>query len=141
MKTLRVVINFCSLVCLAGMAAARLAAADGQVVQVNPSGDEYRVFCAACHGAEGRGDGPVAKSLRRRPADLTQLARRNNGTFPSDMVFQIIEGKRPISGHGGPEMPAWGAVFSQSRESQDPEGVKARIESLVKYLQKIQDVR
>jgi len=30
----------------------------------------YRIYCAACHGAEGRGDGTVAAHFRRMP-DLT----------------------------------------------------------------------
>lgn len=47
----------------------------------------------------------------------------------------------PVSGHGGPDMPVWGDVFAQSRESQGAEGVKARIESLVKYLESIQEKR
>jgi putative copper resistance protein D len=31
----------------------------------------FAVNCAACHGAEGRGDGPLAKGLAVKPADLT----------------------------------------------------------------------
>ncbi|MDP8922099.1 MAG: CopD family protein [Chloroflexota bacterium] len=30
----------------------------------------YEQHCAACHGATGRGDGPLAQSLRPRPADF-----------------------------------------------------------------------
>lgn len=33
--------------------------------------DLYRQWCAACHGAEGRGDGIVAAGLFRKPEDLT----------------------------------------------------------------------
>ena len=36
---------------------------------------EYRSSCAACHGDTGKGDGPVAKSLNRPPADLTALSK------------------------------------------------------------------
>ena len=32
----------------------------------------YAANCAVCHGAEGRGDGPLAKSLPIPPADLTE---------------------------------------------------------------------
>ena len=130
-------------VCAAGLIAAGFAAraSGGQVVHVNASDAEYKVFCASCHGAGGKGDGPAAKSLRNKPADLTQLAKHDNGTFPTDRVFKIIEGRTPVAGHGGPDMPAWGAVFAQSRESQTPDEVKARIEALVKYLQGIQDTR
>jgi putative copper export protein/mono/diheme cytochrome c family protein len=31
----------------------------------------YAANCVTCHGPEGRGDGPAAKSLPERPADLT----------------------------------------------------------------------
>lgn len=33
-------------------------------------------YCAACHGKEGRGDGPLASSLSRKPPDLTTLVSR-----------------------------------------------------------------
>jgi putative copper resistance protein D len=32
----------------------------------------YSANCMMCHGADGRGDGPLAKSLPIRPADLTE---------------------------------------------------------------------
>jgi len=32
----------------------------------------YSANCMACHGVDGRGDGPLAKSLPIRPADLTE---------------------------------------------------------------------
>ena len=31
----------------------------------------YQTHCAGCHGAKGRGDGPLAAGMRIRPADLT----------------------------------------------------------------------
>ena len=42
--------------------------------------DSFDRYCASCHGADGRGGGPVASALRTRPTDLTTLARRNGGT-------------------------------------------------------------
>jgi len=35
----------------------------------------YTTHCAVCHGAEGRGDGPVARGLTPPPANLTDPAR------------------------------------------------------------------
>jgi mono/diheme cytochrome c family protein len=32
----------------------------------------YQAQCAACHGAQGRGDGPAAATLNPPPLDLTQ---------------------------------------------------------------------
>ena len=34
----------------------------------------YVTYCAACHGVDGKGNGPVASSLKTAPTDLTQLA-------------------------------------------------------------------
>jgi mono/diheme cytochrome c family protein len=37
-------------------------------------GQRYFVrYCSACHGVEGRGDGPAAPALRPPPADLTGM--------------------------------------------------------------------
>ena len=55
------------------------------------------------------------------------------------MVFKTIDGKALVSGHGGPDMPTWGDVFIKSSESATPDAVKIRIDSLVKYLETLQD--
>lgn len=61
------------------------------VEQVNAR-ELYLANCAACHGAEGRGDGPLAAGLDPRPADLTQIARRNDGVFDYETVMTVIDG-------------------------------------------------
>ena len=76
--------------------------------------------------------------MRRKPANLTEIAKRNGGVFPSEMVFKVIDGRQPIRGHGGPDMPAWGDAFSRSREAGDDERVKSVIKALVDYLEGIQ---
>ena len=50
----------------------------------------FRTYCASCHGALGRGDGPLADQLRYRPADLTAIARRNGGEFPTELVVIAV---------------------------------------------------
>jgi cytochrome c len=50
----------------------------------------FRNSCAACHGTEGRGDGPVSKTLKRNVPDLTRLAQRNDGAFPAIHVRTAI---------------------------------------------------
>ena len=127
-------------VCLVGLAGAALVAG-GQTTQSFSGRDEFHVFCASCHGDSAKGDGPVASSLRKKPVDLTQLALKNNGAFPTETVFKTIDGRTPVSGHGGPDMPVWGDVFAQSRESAGAEGVKARVGSLVSYQESIQEKR
>lgn len=101
-------------------------------------GDDFKIFCATCHGAGGKGDGLLATSLSKAPADLTQLAKANDGKFPFDQTVKIVDGREPVKGHGGKDMPAWGDALRQSQGSQTPEAVKARIEAIVRYLERIQ---
>ena len=76
--------------------------------------------------------------MKKKPANLTEIAKRNGGQFPSEMVFRTIDGRQPIRGHGGPDMPVWGDVFMRSRDAGDAERVKAVIQSLVDFLGSIQ---
>lgn len=117
-------------VLLAGRAYAQPAAASGAYL--------FRTYCAACHGASARGDGPLADSMRRRPADLTEIAKRNKGVFPAEEVQRMIDGRQPVKGHGGTDMPVWGDVFARSSDGGDPAIVQARIRSLVAYLEGLQ---
>lgn len=119
--------------------AAVSASAGGQGGAVYGGGNDFQAYCAPCHGAGAKGDGPIANSFRKKPADLTKLAARNNGTYPADVVLKTIDGKNLVSGHGGPDMPTWGDVFSKSSESIGAEAARVRIETLVKYLETLQD--
>src|SRR5207253_2169597 len=65
----------------------------------------YVNYCASCHGPNAKGDGQMAEMLKKKPADLTTIARRNGGKFPSEVVFRTIDGRNPVMGHGGQEMP------------------------------------
>jgi mono/diheme cytochrome c family protein len=95
----------------------------------------YTTHCASCHGTGARGDGPVAASLRVPPADLTQLAATNGGTFPGAKAHRIIDG-RDVGAHGSPDMPVWGDAFR--RQGLTDQQSKARIEAIVGYLESIQ---
>ncbi len=105
--------------------------------------EEYLFHCASCHGLKGRGDGPAAGSFTVRPADLTQLARRNGGVFPEQRAFATIDGNAVIAAHGTREMPVWGQIFEQQgsytydRKATARE-VRARIQRLVDYLKSLQ---
>lgn len=74
---------------------------------------EFNASCAACHGASGKGDGPMVGFLSGRLPDLTTLAKRNNGVFPFDRVHDTIDGTGPMKGHGTREMPVWGPRYSE----------------------------
>jgi mono/diheme cytochrome c family protein len=97
----------------------------------------FKAYCAVCHGADGRGAGPLARGLKTRPADLTRIAARNAGIFPSERVQNIIAGEEQVAqGHGTREMPVWGPIFSQI--AWDLDLGRVRIDNLVRYLKEIQ---
>ena len=77
--------------------------------------------------------------MKKPPPDLTQFAARNGGVFPSALVARIIDGRQPVTGHGGPDMPVWGDAFRASREGSSEEAVQARIKALVDHLERIQE--
>jgi len=98
----------------------------------------FMTSCASCHGTAGRGDGPVAETLRTRPADLTQLSRPADGGFVAQRIQRVIDGRdRNLKAHGSFEMPVWGDAFKR-RDGLSEEAVRARIEAIVRYLQSIQ---
>ncbi|MEQ1575036.1 MAG: c-type cytochrome [Vicinamibacterales bacterium] len=98
--------------------------------------DSFDLYCASCHGRGGLGDGSVAPALRARPADLTTLARRNNGAFPRDRVREFIAGAgRTPAAHGTTEMPVWGSLF---RAFEADARARLRIENLVSHIESIQ---
>lgn len=123
---------------LAGVGGSAAFAEQGQPT-VEMSGPAlYKSYCASCHGANGKGDGPIADALRFRPSDLTEIAKRNEGKFESENVHRMVDGREPVRGHGGPDMPLWGDAFKRSGDGYNDEAVKARIGALVEYLESLQ---
>ena len=112
-------------------------ASAAQTLEAESGHTLFVTYCASCHGRSGHGDGPVAEGLRVRPADLTQLAKKNGGMFPMEKTRRIIDG-RDVRPHGTFEMPVWGDAFTK-REGLSEEGARARIEALVRYLDSIQE--
>jgi mono/diheme cytochrome c family protein len=98
----------------------------------------FRTYCASCHGTDGRGEGPMAANLRFRPPDLTLIAKRNGGSFPADRVQRIVDGRKPLAGHGGPDMPIWGDAFRNTDTGYDEAQTRARIQSIVEHLRGLQ---
>jgi mono/diheme cytochrome c family protein len=105
------------------------------------SGEQlYRRFCAACHGVQGRGDGPVADAFTVEVPDLTLIARRAGGQFPRDRVARIIDGRHILGAHGSRAMPVWGEDLSRL-ERGNPEAetmTRTVIERLADYLEQLQ---
>jgi mono/diheme cytochrome c family protein len=109
---------------------------------------EFQSSCGPCHGIDAKGDGPVSKDLKTHPADLTLLAKKNGGVFPLNSLYNVIDGREAVSGHGSREMPVWGYRFVPKPKASDdyilspavsPELiVQARILAIVDYLSRIQ---
>lgn len=98
----------------------------------------FREHCTACHGADGRGDGPAASVLKTPPADLRTLAIRHDDKFPEEYVTRVVRFGEPIPGHGSSEMPIWGPLFGM-HENGNEVGVRRHIKDLCNYLASIQD--
>ena len=83
-------------------------------------------------------DGPLAESMRVRPPDLTLIAKKNDGKFPRDRVVRMVDGRNPVKGHGGPDMPVWGDAFKNVGAHPGEAAVQAKIKSVVDFLETIQ---
>ena len=114
---------------------------------------EYQASCAACHGADGKGTGPVAAALTTKPADLTMLAKQNNGVFPFGRIYDTIDGRPELKSHGTRDMPIWGFRFSPAPiPGKSPQApyfldplydrepvIRSRILAVIDYLYRIQE--
>jgi mono/diheme cytochrome c family protein len=62
-----------------------------------PSVDQGKLLyrangCGSCHGADGRGDGPLAATLRSSPANLRDAAQFKKGISEADIARTLAEG-------------------------------------------------
>jgi mono/diheme cytochrome c family protein len=102
------------------------------------SGQEmFKEYCAVCHGITGQGNGPAASALKKRPADLTQLTRKNGGNFPELRILRYIKGSDEVAAHGSRDMPVWGSVLGSLRPN-NPEVAELRIRQVEQYVQSLQ---
>jgi mono/diheme cytochrome c family protein len=105
------------------------------------SGEElFGRFCASCHGAQARGDGPVSRSLNVAVPDLTTIAVRY-GEFPAGRIRDVIDGRGiDILAHGTRTMPVWGYEFwvEEGGDVNAQRAVRNAINKLVEYLISVQ---
>ncbi len=97
----------------------------------------FASYCAVCHGKDGKGDGPAASALKTPPADLTTLAAKNGGKYPSSHVATVLRGDGSFPSHGSQDMPVWGPLFSSISDGHDGQ-VHQRINNLVTYIGTLQ---
>jgi mono/diheme cytochrome c family protein len=116
-----------------------------QTVKVFKGKVTFRIYCSNCHGETGHGDGNLAELLSVRPADLTAIARRNGGKFPTETITQLVDGRETVKGHGLKEMPVWGDAFQKSlqpswTDETDDERATRKIVEVVAFVESIQEL-
>lgn len=106
---------------------------------------EYESNCAVCHGMKGKGDGPYAGIVDTRIADLSVLTKRNDGVYPFQRVYEVIDGRQAVKAHGPRDMPIWGDRYMKSASEAyfdvpyEPEAfVRTRILALAEYVHRLQ---
>ena len=63
----------------------------------------FQAHCVACHGTQGKGDGPAAAALKPKPPNLALMA----GHHPDgDLAWKISNGRGA--------MPGWQGVLSEN---------------------------
>jgi mono/diheme cytochrome c family protein len=109
---------------------------------------EFEIACQTCHGPKGKGDGPLAKFLTIKPADLSQLTKKNDGVYPFLKVFQTIDGRAIVKAHGEGPMPIWGDRYTVESGASGVEPyksfsaepfVRARVLELTYFIQTLQE--
>ena len=134
-------ISFVTVLLIVGLTTAQekqIKRAPIQSSNASSGAEMYKQYCAACHGKDGKGDGPAASELKTAPADLATLAKRNGGTFPTAHVMDVLRNGVKAPAHGTSDMPTWGPLF-QTVSSHDQAIVNMRISNLTNYLKSLQD--
>ncbi len=69
----------------------------------------YATYCASCHGAGGKADGPVAATLEPPPANHTDAAYI--GSLSDEYLCAVISRGGAALGKS-PQMAPWGGVVN-----------------------------
>ena len=131
------------LLAVASVAGQRAHAQFAAVTLDDYSGAEiFERFCASCHGAEARGNGPVASTLNVAVPNLTTINARY-GEFPAMLIRDVIDGRGvDLRAHGTRTMPVWGYEFwiEEGGDVVAQKSVREAINRLVEYLRSLQRV-
>lgn len=129
-------------VLLLGLSAGALQAQEASNAEVSGEAD-FNMYCASCHGEDGKGNGPKAFGLSKPVPDITTLTKRY-GNFPRERLARLIDGRDPIAGHVDREMPVWGTWFKEEAAAElggaegDEGSVARRVANLVSYVETLQ---
>lgn len=97
----------------------------------------YNLYCASCHGFDGRGYGLARRALKDHPVDLTRLAANNDGEFPAQHVRYLLLDAGRTSNHAK-DMPAWSLVLAElNRDNPGMRMLRAR--NISHHLESLQE--
>ena len=131
------------LACFAGSALAQqkpqLQTQSATRTATSSGAEMYRAYCAVCHGADAKGNGPAAPALKKLPPDLTLLSRKNGGKFPATKFSLMLEGDDVLLSHGSRDMPIWGPIFRRmGNPGLGEQELRLRIRALSDYVSSLQ---
>jgi mono/diheme cytochrome c family protein len=75
------------------------------VSSVEPGKVNYEIACMVCHGQQGKGDGPAAAALERKPGDLSNSNLWNQSD--GELFWKINHGRNP--------MPPFNETFAEKQ--------------------------
>ncbi|MGR3271623.1 cytochrome c [Thalassococcus profundi] len=130
---------------LAALAACQPTSSDGTMPGPADGRALFMDNCAVCHGADAKGDGPMARAMAKAPPNLTLIAVRNGDRFPRARVLSTIDGYAR-SDLDGPNMPEFGELLRGDLVPVDTgDGIATptprKLVALLEYLESIQATR
>ncbi|WP_299924285.1 cytochrome c [uncultured Pelagimonas sp.] len=122
-----------------------VACVEAEMPQASDGKALFMENCAACHGENGKGDGPMARAMTPAPKDLTLIQVRNGDKFPESKVLSSIDGYAR-SDLAGPGMPEFGGLLEGDLIPYDSgDGIETptprKLLALLAYIESIQETR
>ena len=107
-------------------------------VAAQSGAEDFRHYCAACHGPDGKGKGTWNGT---EVPDLTRLSQQNGGKFPFEEIHKVVDGRSKSRWHQRRrDMPYWGQVFEMEADNPASKAkVEGRIAAIVDYIRGIQE--
>ena len=110
MRILRVFTGSAVVACSALLASALTSAVQAQDAKQLDAKQLFEKNCVTCHGAAGKGDGPVGKVLKPPPVDFAFALK---GKSDADIAKIVKQGGKALG--KAPTMPAYGSKLNDDQ--------------------------